>query len=129
MLVEIKVTHEVDAVKTAKLEALGFPCIEIDLSGTYRSLADGRFDRKGVRKLLIERVGFEKKWICIPNRRKYEDELRERLRLAQKESVRAALVIREQQRAVEEARQRAVHDNQLRLEERHRRLSDARPHQ
>lgn len=85
MLVEIRVTHEVDAVKSKKLATIGLPCIEIDLRKTYAGLSEGTFDRAGVRQLIIHGDGAEKTWVCIPNRSVYEDKLKEeeRLRLEQ----------------------------------------------
>lgn len=75
LLVEILVTHEVDEAKRAKLEALGLPCIEIDLSALYCGLEE--FDRNAIEQLIVDGDGYEKKWVCIPNAAKYLQELKE----------------------------------------------------
>ena len=122
MLVEILVTHEVDRVKAAKLEAVGLPCIEIDLSKTYHSLGLGGFDRAGIKQLLIHGDGVEKKWICIPDlgthkdeleekERKRKEELEERYRLMDK----AARLAQEQARVEQEQAQ--VEQLQARLKQ------------
>ena len=112
MLVEIKVTHAVDGAKFAKLEMIGLPCVEIDLGETYRRLGAGVFDREGIKRMIIHGVGDEKKWICIPNRKEFEEELKERVRLA--EEARRA----EEEKAREKAR---AFQEQKRLEEETRR--------
>lgn len=87
-LVEVLVTHEVDEVKSAKLEALGLPCVEIDLSHLYCGLEE--FDRDAIEQLLIHGDGYEKTWACIPNAAQYVEGLKEKVRLAEEEERRKA---------------------------------------
>lgn len=121
VLVEILVTHEVDKVKLAKLEIIGFPCIEIDLSKTYQRLSIGGFDREGVKQLLIHGEGAEKKWVCLPEMLKekaraiqeqyrLDEETRlEQVRLAQERQRLAGERLREKERQAQE-RQRLLED-------------------
>lgn len=118
LLVEILVTHEVDRLKADKLEAIGLPCVEIDLSKTYQSLGSGGFDRDGVKQLLIHGDGEEKKWVCLPEilrektrqvqeQWRLEEEKRlERARLAEELKRRAAENLREKERLAQERRRR-----------------------
>lgn len=85
MLIEIWVTHKVDEAKEAKLKSIGLPCIEIDLSAAYRCLEVGGLDREGIKQLLINGEGKEKKWLWFPDRDKYEEALREKVRQAQEQ--------------------------------------------
>lgn len=61
-LIEIAVTHRVDADKLARVENYGLPMLEIDLS----DYVDAGIKREDLRKLISE--GFEhKKWISFSN--------------------------------------------------------------
>lgn len=133
VLVEILVTHEVDRVKLAKLEIIGFPCIEIDLSKTYQSLGVAGFDREGVKQLLIHGDGAEKKWVCFPEilrekarlvqeQYRIDEERRlEQVRLAQERQRLAEDRLREKERAAQE-RQRLLEE--MRGRQRQTRLDD-----
>lgn len=121
LLVEILVTHEVDGIKLAKLEIIGLPCIEIDLSKTYQSLGMGGFDRQGVKQMLIHGDGVEKKWVCFPQilkekarliaeqQRLEEERLREQARQAQEQERLAGERLRGKERLALE-RQRLLED-------------------
>ncbi len=57
LLVEVKVTHEVDDQKLKKIRELGLSCVEIDLSGVERDLA-----REHLEEVIID-DGASKRWV------------------------------------------------------------------
>jgi hypothetical protein len=73
LLVEIAVTHFVDEEKAQRLEELGYPCVEIDLSNV--GLEFQPFDRGALESLLIDDTD-GKTWITIPGREHYVEQLR-----------------------------------------------------
>jgi hypothetical protein len=96
LLVEVAVTHFADEEKCGKLEALGYPCIEIDLQDMV-SLEE--FDRAAVEEALV--TGEDRKiWLYHPNEHEVRADLERQIREAAQERER-------QQREAEERRRKA----------------------
>jgi len=72
ILVEVAVTHFVDAAKRAKIRAMGLPAIEIDLSKVRRDIALGDLEE------LIIRGEQHKQWLNNPELRRVVSQRRQR---------------------------------------------------
>lgn len=88
LLVEVAVTHFADDEKVARLKELGYPCVEVDLSGA--GLDFQKFDRGELERLLIHEGDAFKGWLCIPNEDAYVDELKAEALRATEEAAAAA---------------------------------------
>ena len=101
LLVEVRVTHAVDDAKEAALQALGLPCIEIDLSALHVGLDS--FDREDIEGMLIHGDA-EKYWVCVPDEARNLAALRERV------------LLEEEQYRLEEEREKRKEEESLRIE-------------
>jgi hypothetical protein len=117
LLVEVYVTHRVDEAKKAKLAAMGYPCIEVDVS---TALTIESFDEDELERILIDSEDpRHKRWLCIPNEEQYVRQIQERVRREQAE---------EQQRkaAAQAAEQRRLTASIRDQRRRQQRIDDAR---
>jgi len=110
MLIEIGVAHFVDEDKRRKLEMLGFPCIEVDLSDL---LSADEFDREFIEEALIHGSD-RKRWVFHPGAAA--------TRAALEESVRQRAELRERQRR--DAQEREARARERMQRERARAMSD-----
>jgi len=111
LLIEIHLTHQVNAEKTAKLTALNLPVLEVDLLDLPALGAALGMD--AVRERVLEDVS-HKKWLVVPGSDEARNELRAELALARSKKAAernklAALAARDEQLRLEE-RQRAQAD-------------------
>ena len=75
LIVEFKLTHEVDEEKRKKILSMGFSCVEIDISGVGFLDENQLLNRRGIRELLNERLSTSKRWVFNSRQAKFEDEL------------------------------------------------------
>ena len=78
LLVEVLVTHKADEVKLRRLKAMGYPCVEVDVSS---ALSDNSFDPELLEQILLHDASpLLKRWICIPGEDRYVALLKEQVK-------------------------------------------------
>ncbi len=75
LIVEFKLTHEVDEEKRKKILSMGFSCFKTDISGVGFLDENQLLIRRGIRELLNERSSSSKHWVFNSRQAKFEDEL------------------------------------------------------
>lgn len=117
LLVEVYVTHKVDADKKARLSKMGYPCIEVDVSS---ALTPESYDPALLERILVHSDDpAHKRWLCIPNEQDYVRQLQEEARREREEEER-------KRSEVQQAKQRRLAASLAEQRRRQERLDRAR---
>ncbi|MHB8804616.1 MAG: competence protein CoiA family protein [Coriobacteriia bacterium] len=117
LLVEVFVTHAVDAAKKAKLTKMAYPCLEVDVVHAFRG--DG-YDEEELERILIHSDDAHlKKWVCIPHEDRHIARIEAQIKAAEAEE-------RRQRQASEAARRRRLEQSAAEARRRQERLDSAR---
>ena len=75
LIVEFKVTHAVDEVKSIAIASSGLSCVEIDLSEFHQLDKEGKVNYLGIRQLLLGEMAQKINWISNSRGMKIEKEV------------------------------------------------------
>lgn len=117
LLIEVYVTHAVDAQKKTKLAKMAYPCLEVDVVGAFKG---DDYDEQELQRILIHSDDSRlKRWVCIPNESDYIAQIEEQIRRDKAE-------VRQQREAAEAARRRRLEQSAAAARGRHDRIDRAR---
>lgn len=117
LLVEVYVSHAVDGQKKAKLAKMGYPCLEVDVIGAFRS---DSYDEQELERILVHSDDSRlKRWVCIPDEERYVAILENRIREDEAEESR-------QKEAAEAVRRRLLEQSLADVRRRNARIGQRR---